>query len=70
MATSGVPTADELLRSGFIARRRILDRTMRIALFLCAALSIVGIALKFAVAAGFALFLGAGFLLLVILRLT
>jgi phosphate transport system permease protein len=36
----GIPTADELTRSGFIARRRFVDRTMRVVMFLCAGLSV------------------------------
>lgn len=35
-----IPTADDLSASGFIARRRLLDRTMRVAMLLCAALSV------------------------------
>ncbi|MDZ7840685.1 MAG: phosphate ABC transporter permease subunit PstC [Gammaproteobacteria bacterium] len=40
MATNNIPTADDLERSGFVMRRRILDRAMRVMLFLCAALSV------------------------------
>jgi phosphate transport system permease protein len=40
MAKSGVPSADDLMRSGFIARRRIIDQVMRALLFLSAALSV------------------------------
>jgi len=35
-----VPSADDLVKSGFISRRRLVDRLMRVLLFLCAALSV------------------------------
>ncbi|ORE91709.1 phosphate ABC transporter permease [Stappia sp. 22II-S9-Z10] len=37
---ASIPTADDLSASGFIARRRLVDRTMRVAMFLCAGLSV------------------------------
>jgi phosphate transport system permease protein len=35
-----IPSADDLIRAGFIARRRVINGAMRVVLFLCAALSI------------------------------
>lgn len=35
-----IPTADDLAKSGFITRRRLVERFMRVILFMCAALSV------------------------------
>lgn len=40
MARSQIPTASELKSSGFIARRKAIDMTMRSIMFLCAGLSV------------------------------
>ncbi len=40
MATSSIPTGSELMKNGFVARRRMIGNVMRVFLFLSAALSI------------------------------
>ena len=40
MPGNAIPSSAELIESGFVKRRRVIDRGMRVFLFLCAALSI------------------------------
>lgn len=40
MAKSSIPTSDELVEGGFVARRRFTGNVMRVLMFLCAGLSV------------------------------
>lgn len=40
MISNAIPTASELQKNGFVARRRLIARTMAVIMFLCAALSV------------------------------
>ncbi len=40
MPGNSIPSSAELINSGFVRRRRMIDRTMKVFLFLCAALSV------------------------------
>ena len=40
MPVDSIPSSAELINSGFVKRRRLIDRGMRVFLFLCAALSV------------------------------
>ena len=40
MAVKSIPSSAELINSGFVKRRRLINRVMNVFLFLCAALSV------------------------------